>query len=694
LPDRSTNSALVPVAASRWPERWLLAALLVALTAAVYWPVARFEFLTWDDDIHVTANPHFQPLSWSGVGSFWTRPFENLYIPASYSFFSLEAYGSELLHGAGEPGHIGAAFDPRVFHIGNLVLHVGCVLLVFWLLIALVGDSLASFMGALLFSLHPLQVESVAWISETRGLLSALFSLAALLLYVQYVRQPSPAGEAEAPAASRPRLFYCLATCALVLALLSKPSAVAVPLMAAAIDCLWLKRRLAASARSLAPWFALSLAIALLTKSLQADQRLSFVPPLGARFFIAGDALAFYLSKLFVPLELGFDYGRMPARVSAGPWFFASWLLPGAGLALLLCLKNRTMWLTAAGVSLAALLPVLGFSPFLYQDISTVADRYMYLAMLGVSLALAYWLAQPNALAKLALCGLCLGIFARIDLQQAQYWRDDLAMYNHGLAVNPDSYVAHFSLGMLYQRAGRNDEARAHYEAALQINPKYSRARNNLGIVLFERGKLSEAVAQYREALKIAPDFAEAHMSLGNALLAQGHRDEARREYREALRINPDLAEAHINLADALLATGELTEAFKHVKQALLIKPDMPQAYFRLGEIQIQFGRTGEAERAFREALRRDPTLAQAHANLAAILFSQDRLKEAGAECDAALALDPALAEARFNKGCVLLKQQQVQSALEQFREALRYVPPDSPQARYMEGEIKKYAGK
>lgn len=422
------------VPSSNWLARrlwWIVPAGLVASVVAVYGQTARHELLTWDDLQHIVANPNVNPPSWAGVARSWREPYWGLYAPLSYTWFAAEA--ALALRRAPDGT---TRLDPAVFHLGNVLLHAGSTLLVYWLLRRLLARSfapaacwtparaspsaialescasqapatptgapsaaspatiLACGAAAALFALHPVQVESVAWVSEGRGLLCAFWSLVALWQWVVYWQS------GDGRAAVR---HYAAATAAYVLALLSKPAAVAVPLMAGVLAVGWFPapssaeasgRSWRAAARSLAPWFVGAAAWTVLTKLLQPDADADFVAPWWARPLVAGDALAFYLSKLVAPWGLCPDYGRSPRWVMAQGTFYVAWLVPAALVASLACLRGRRVWLTAVGLSVAWLVPVLGFVPFEYQRISTVADRYLYLAMFGPALALAWLLRQ------------------------------------------------------------------------------------------------------------------------------------------------------------------------------------------------------------------------------------------------------------------------------------------------------------
>jgi len=660
---------------------------LLFVVLLVFGQVVHFQLLSWDDDIHLTKNPYLDPVTWSNVGHFWVAPYENLYIPVSYTFYAIETLVARGLFGPDGP------LDPRVFHLGNLLLHAVCVLLVFDLLSRLVRHAMAAWAGALLFAVHPLQVESVAWVGETRGLLSTALALLAIGQYLQFVEGSSASAHGFPLSAFRfySSRHYALATVAFVLSMLAKPSAVALPLAIAALDLFWLRRPPGVVIKSLAPWVVLAVAVIVLTKSQQADVRMAFRAPAIERPLVAGDALAFYLGKLAVPLRLGFDYGRSPQRVLASRACYYLWLAPVLLLGLMALSRNRWQWFAAAGVFVGGLLPTLGFIPFLYQDYSTVADRYMYLPMLGVSLALALWLTRHWSLAAVAACGFLLGGFGRASFVQAGFWHDDLAVFQHGLEVNPRSYAAEYSLAGVFRERGQVLAAESYYRAALRLNPKYARADNDLGATLLLQGRVPEAIEHFRQALASNPDYSEAHNGLGNALAQAGLPHAAADEYEKALQINPRSAEAHLNLGDLLADQGKLTEARAHLERAVELKPKLAAAHFALGKVFFALRLFGPAEREWLAALELDPSMADAHNDLGLIYWREGRIAAAGREFDAAIKLQPVLAEARVNKACVLLEQNQLEPALREFREALRLVPAGSPQAQYIEDELRKY---
>ncbi|NQU20108.1 MAG: tetratricopeptide repeat protein [Candidatus Nealsonbacteria bacterium] len=697
-------------------RRLLPAALLIAAVVGVFFQVAEYKFLHWDDRQHIETNPNLNPVCWRGVGEFWQRPYLGLYIPLSYTFFAAEAFG-----GGG---------SPAVFHVGNLALHVGCVLLVFVILRRLFGHDGAAAMGALLFGLHPVQVESVAWISETRGVLCGLFSLAAVWQYLCYADEPSPSRSSK--------LHYAAATACFVLALLAKPVAVAVPLVALAITGatkgsglfvlqstpepahVSLKQRVLTPL--FLPWLLLAVAWVVVTKWQQPDAAMTFVAPLWARPLIAGDALTHYLYKLVAPVELAPDYGRSPSWVMSHWWFYAAWAVPTALVAALACLRNRRVWLTSAAVSVAWLLPVLGFVPFEFQRVSTVADRYFYLAMLGPALALAWFLARHWTRGVLTVAASILGLLAVLSFLQTAHWQSDEALIDHTLQVNEHSAMAkqhqgfllakdgkhaaavwlyrgavqehpqhellHASLAQSYVALGEHEEAIDVLRAALQEHPRWPLARHTLGDVLRQQGAIDEAEKEYRAVLKHTPDYAASHLALGKILFDRGDVDEAIHHYKKTLDDVFVRVQGHENLGVAMEALGRPNAAIGHFRTALELNPDAANAHYNLANVLFRQGRPDEAIEHYRSALEIAPHHGPARLNLGSALLAQGDTAAAIREFRAVIRQEPTLAIGHAKLGIALTAEGKLEEAKVVLHKALSLVPEDSDLARQLKGAI------
>jgi Flp pilus assembly protein TadD len=373
------------------------------------------------------------------------------------------------------------------------------------------------------------------------------------------------------------------------LALLSKPSSAAVPFLILALSGLSLGRGWKRAGLDAWPYFALLLPLAILTKAIQPDSGLGWVPPPYLRPFVAMDALAFSLRRLVLPLGWTLDYGRTPELVLGNWQAYAIWIVP-AGLAAWIWRGPR--WL-AAPLALfgLGLLPVSGLVPFDFQRFSTVADRYLYLPMLGPSLGLALGLARTRArpegrtplppwagtAARLAAAALlaCLGVLAA---QGREAWRDNLSLYTRSLAANPVSPGLHLNLGAELANRARYGDSAAHLREALRQYAAFSSTYGRKGAALAEAGRQQEAEAWFSLASRVSKDVAAARLNLGVVAMATGHADEAAAQFGEALRLWPGLSAAHVGLGNVLAGQSRLAEAIGHYEDALRLRPGLPEA--------------------------------------------------------------------------------------------------------------------
>lgn len=577
---------------------FFLSLLLVAVTSFVFVQVRRHLYV-WDDGENVFRNPHLNPVTVEGVKHFWTEPYVGLYIPLTYTLFAIEATI------AGQPlDQDGLPLDlpPKVFHTGNLVLHCACVILVFTLLWDLVGHAGGAFGGALLFALHPLQVESVAWVTETKGLLCAFFTLCALMAYLK----AGGLGQEQSVERRSPGLLILAAACYL-LALLSKPNAVVAPLIAGIIEVGYLRRSIGFCLRGLAWWIVPALAIVMITRSAQGPEFLTEVPPWWQRPFVAADALTFYLGKVVLPVSLGPDYGRTPTWVLAQTWVY---LLPLALIALTVVLSrlpNRRIWLTSLALFAGWLVPVLGFLPFGFQSISTTADRYAYLAMLGPSLALAWSLSHWWRAAAISSAAVVLAVLGFLSFHQAGHWLDMATLFEHGLTVNPQSTLAHGNLGAVYGQNKRYEASIDHYRQLLEARPRDWGA--HLGIMSSYLGlnKPQEALAHGARMVDKYPNDPQAHATYGQVLEQVGRNQDAERQFREAQRLDPENASALFGLASVLAETGRFDDATPLLEKTVKLRPDDARAWYYLGNRHLTKGSFDAALDAYRRSLRAAP---------------------------------------------------------------------------------------
>jgi len=667
--------------------------LIVLAIGIVFWPVFGHQFLAWDDSVDVYNNPYLQAASLDNLLRFWRYPYESLYIPLTYTVYASAAWAPSLLTAASAAG---VTPDPRIFHSLNLFLHLLSSLIVWRIALFLLKrtqqklvqqtiavDSLpltwAACGGALLFAIHPLQIEPVAWVAGMKDVLCGLLSLVAVWHYMRYVD-----AKAEQSKPSRSALHYGIATGAFTLALLAKPTAVVVPVVLWPLTAWGWRHSWREHLAGLWVWLLIAVACGLLTRWVQPSAGFVYEPPLWARPLIAGDAIAFYLYKLVLPIRLGPDYGRSPEFMMEHGWLLLTGLVP-----LLLAIgiyvkRNRLPWLFAsAGIFVASLLPVLGLISFNFQRYSTVADRYVYLAMLGPALAMAWVLTRPKK--RIAAIGgaLVLGLFLLRSTWQIPYWYDTPTFFKHALQINSNSFLAHNNLGFALVEQGEHDEAIRHYIEALRLEPEFGKAHMNLANALARQGKFQDAMPHYTEAIRLEPASASAHSNMGVALAEQGRYDEAIYHYNEALRLQPRSADAHNNLGEALARQRKFQEAIQHFNEALRLLPRYAKAHNNLGIVFAIQNRPEEALDHFSEALRLQPASAKTHYNLAGVLLRQGKVQEAEDHYTEAIRLKPDYTKAHFRLGMVLARRGELNKAIHHFSEVLR-IDPDNTAARQL----------
>ncbi|MGD1031044.1 MAG: tetratricopeptide repeat protein [Opitutaceae bacterium] len=661
------------------PERspkWRTIACAAALAAAVlaaYWPVYRAGFI-WDDDAHVT-RPDLRSLS--GLWRIWTEiGATQQYYPVLHSAFWIE----HRLWGD-------SAFG---YHLLNVLLHATAACLFAAVLVRLWknpqgspgADGPASqsavfrrsaprgiqWLAALLFALHPVCVESVAWISEQKNTLSAVFYLLSAWAFLGW--KDGGAGR---------RRLYALATAAYVLALLTKSVTATLP--AALLVVLWWRDGGLSWKRHvlpLVPWLAAGGSAGLFTAWIERGtigaQGAQFDFSWAQRCLIAGRAACFYAGKLVWPFHLSFVYPRWPVEGGSA----LLWLYPAAVASSILILAFAVRArgpMAAALYFLGTLFPALGFInvyPFVF---SFVADHFQYLASLGVfALGASGWSlwhrrARTPLIPAAAAAALVL-VLGFLTWRQCRVYRDQETLYSATLAENPDCWLAHDNLGVVLEHTGRPAEAVLHYREALRLKPDYPEAYNNLGNALARMGRWTEAEAQYAQAIRVRPGFAVAELDWGNALSDSGRYPEARAHYENAIRLHPDYPEAEYRLANALANSGRIDDAMAHYARAIRLRPDYPEAEANLGLALATAGRPQDALAHIREAVRLRPGYAEAHTYLGIALSRLGRYDDAVREYTEALRLNPGSAETHYQLGLALRALGRISDATDQFEAA------------------------
>ena len=587
---------------SSQPERrtWFgPALLLVGLTAGAYIPAMSGGFV-WDDDDYVQDNLTLRSLA--GLGQIWFQPgATRQYYPLVHTTYWLEYR----LWG----------LDPTGYHVVNVIMHALSAVLVWRLLIRLQVPG--AWAAAALFALHPVHVESVAWITERKNALSGAFYLSAAWAYLRYE-------EARGPR------WYWAALSLFAAALLSKTVTCSLP--AALLLVLWWQGQtpMRRTAVALVPFFLLGGAMSGVTVWMERHSVGAWGPEwdwsLVERGLIAGRALWFYAAKLLVPLELAFIYPRWKIDATAA-W---QYLYPAGALGvggLLWAFRKHWGRGVLIGVLFFAgtLTPALGFFNFYPMLYSFVADHFQYLASLGLlTLAAAgghrTWtrLGRP-ATGPVALA-LVLALYSLLTWRQGGVYADLETLWRDTLAKNAGAWIAHNNLANILKERGQLDPAIGHYRQALLLKPGSSQIHLNLADAHRAQGEATAALRHYRRALKAEPKRVETHLKLGNALLGQNAVVEAIGHYRQALQLAPDLALVHSNLGAALALQRQDAEAIEHYRRALQLKPDFAEAHNNLGRLLALRGQFASAIEHYRRALQLKPTYRQARANLAQAL--------------------------------------------------------------------------
>jgi len=610
-----------------------LAVALALLTAVVYTPVRHNAFLSYDDVEYVVDNPHVNAgltrdgwvWAWTGVHSATWHPLTTLSHMLDCQLFGLR---------------------PGPHHLVNVLLHVFNTVLLFGVFARMTGQLWRSACVAALFALHPLHVESVAWVAERKDVLSTFFWMLTVWSYVAYVRRPA-------------QWRYSLMLVAYVAALLSKPMVVTLPFVLLLLD-LWPLGRWAAGKagerrgrdtllylmREKVPLLLLAATVSVITFVVQ-NRAAAVVPltdsPVADRVANAVVAYTGYLKRMVWPIDLAIFYpfeAPLPAWRVAGAAVF----LVGVSLAVLWGARRRPYLLVGWLWYLGMLVPVIGLVRI--GDLA-LADRYTYVPLIGMFILAAWgipdllegWEYSKEACAATAT--LALAACAILTVRQVWFWTDTRSVFEHAVAVTPDNYVAEVNLGMALAEQGLADQAFEHVAEAVRMKPGYPVAQYALGALLNKRGDRGPAAEHFRAALSLYPDYSQAHAGLGSVLLASGDARGAVVQYREALRVNPDLPDVHDNLGMALDALGQHDQALVELAEGVRLAPHHAVTQYNLAVALAVAGHLQESVPHFRAAVEIDPRSLQSRYGLALALAKAGQLREADGEFDLLLQEQP-----------------------------------------------------
>jgi tetratricopeptide (TPR) repeat protein len=661
-------------------DRWLVlgvCAFLAAIIWVVFGQTLHHEFVNYDDNLYVYNNPVVpKGLTWEGFR--WALTYGQIghWHPLTWLSHMLDCQ----LYGLQAGGH----------HLTNLLLHGAAAILLFLVLRRMTGFLWRSAFVAAVFAIHPLRVESVAWIAERKDVLSALFFMLTLGAYVRYVQKQSRVEGRESRAGSSHLTFdYYLVLLFFALGLLSKNMLVTTPFVLLLLDYwplgrlssftpqVWLRRVV-----EKIPLFVLTVGSCVATALV--PEKMTFGKlSLGLRMENAVMSYVTYLWQMIHPLELACVYPNPTNHLPI-------WQVTGA-VGLLLAISGAAWvfrrthpWFVVGWLwYLGMMVPVIGMVQISYY---AHADRYTYLSQIGLYVLLTWAAADLSAgwrYRRAVLGGCAAVILAALIIcahEQTSYWRNSESLWTHTLACTIDNAIGHDNLGIARLNKGRMDEAMDHFQKALQINPDDAVACYNVGCVLLQKNKVDEAMDYFQKALQINPDNSEAHNNLGYALLQKDNVDEAMVHFQRALQINPDFEGAHNNLGMVLLQKGNVDEAMVHFQKALQINPDYAEAHNNLGVVLLQKGNVDEAITHYQKALEIKPDFAEAHYDFGFALCQKGSVDEGITHYKKALQIRPDYEEAHNNLGNVLLRKGSVDEAIIQYQKALQ-IRPDNAKA-------------
>ena len=622
----------------------------IIICVSVYLPAFQGGFV-WDDESMLTNNIIHEN---NGLYRTWFTTEQTNYWPITWTTYWLE--------------HNLWGLNPIGYHITNILIHIACSLLIWRILVLLKIP--VPWLAALIFAVHPVNVESVAWIAQRKTILAMLFFLITILLYLKFE-------------GSNDYLLYWLSAGTFTLAMLSKGSVVGLPIVLLLI--IWWQRGTITRRDILhtLPFFAISAVMSCVEIWFQTNRAIgegivrneNFL----ARVSAAGMAVWFYIYKAISPLNLAFIYPRWQINTTNLLSYVPAALL--LGLFLLLWRYRRT-WarplLFALTYNVAMLFPILGFFTIYFMKYSFVADHYQYVSIISIVspiTAAGYFIAIHFGTARMslvkviaALIVITLGI---LTWRQCYIYKDEKILWNDTLRKNPNCAMVHYNLANVLRSEGKFDEAVSQYRNAIFIDPDYTKAYNNLGVALESQGKFDDALLNFNYALKLNPDYSDVHHNIAALLQSQGKVDEAAGHLLQALKINPDDFEAHYNIAAIFESQGKFDEAISHYQQALRIRPDYAHAHNNLAVILKAHGRLDDAASHYLLALKAKPDDPIAYYNLANLFLSQGKIDDAIDCYRRAIQLKPDYVEAHCNLGAALESQGKFDEAIESYHKAL-----------------------
>jgi protein O-mannosyl-transferase len=673
---------------SRIARTGLLCLLLVAATWAVYGQVWRFELVDFDDLSYVAHNPHVSGgLSSQNISWAFTHAYDGYWSPLTW----LSYMADTSLFGA----------RSGAYHLTNVAIHAASACLLLVVLIRMTRRPWPSAFVAALFAIHPLHVESVAWVAERKDVLSAFFWFLTIWTYVRYV---------ERPAWTR----YAWVIASFACGLMAKPMIVTLPLVLLLLDA-WPLERVAVAARQgesqqgrprkrkepqpasvrpdgrarmhwgalvleKAPLFALSLAVSLIT--IAAQGRAGALPtidaiPIVTRVANAVVSAGVYLAMMVWPGGLAAIY-PYPDSAPIRQAILAAGVIAAISIAVVRARRRAPYLLVGWLWYLVTLLPVLGL---IQAGAQARADRYTYVSMVGIAIMVAWGVGdlvrrRPALTRAIAVTAcLSLAVYAVLAWRQTQYWRDGETLFRRALSVTHGNYVAYAGLGTVLRSEGRFDDAIEAYGEAIRWAPRFPEAYAGLGETLLAVNRPDEAATALAEAVRLKPTDPNSYLNLGSALSRAGRLDEAAAAFRESIRLEPGTPASHAGLGLVLGRQDQLEDAVREFGEAIRLDPGFADNHFNLAIVLARHGRVGDALPHFREASRLNPASADGHIQLGNALAMQGLMDEAIVELAAGSRIKPGDADVHSNLGIALAARGRFDEAIAELTEAIRLDP-------------------
>jgi protein O-mannosyl-transferase len=626
--------------------------LLLLVTLLAYQPVWNGQPI-WDDDGHIT-KPELQSLD--GLKRIWIElGVTQQYYPLVHTVFWLE--------------HRLWGDLPLGYHLLNILLHVLSALFLVKILRYL--NVPGALLAGAIFALHPVQVESVAWITELKNTLSGVFFLSSAIAYLKFDRE-------------RIKMFYAMAMGLFILGLMSKSAIATLPVSLLAV--FWWSRGRLDWKHDVLPLIPL-LVVGIMSGLFTAWVERKFIGAEGSAFtftfiergLIAGRVVWFYLSKIVCPIDLIFIYPRW--NVSQAIWW--QYLFPTATLLLTgLLWKLRNRWRAPLALFvcfIATIFPVMGFFNVYPFRFSFVADHFLYLACIGpivfvaaeLRLAIGLLKEKGRVFFQEMVYGILLLSLFLLTWRQSGMYENAETLYRTTIRKNPGCWMAFNNLGTLLMEREQNEEAIAYYRKSLELNPDNYKAYASLGKLSAKLGRTDDALAYYQKALEINPHLAEVYNNLGNLLVRIGRTEDAFKSYQKSLEINPRYAEAHNNIGNLLTDLRQIDEAMAHYSKAIELNPNYVDAHYNLGNLLENTGMLKEAIIHFRWVLEIKPGFAEAHNNLANALFQTGQIDEAITQYRRVLEINPNKINTLKNLSYAFTQKGQLEDAIPPLQRAL-----------------------